>query len=42
MIASLAKSFGYETDGGDQHIVLPFQVSPPQGTRPTQRPSAES
>ena len=37
MLASLATSFGYETDGGDQHIVLPFELNPPRGnaTHPT-------
>lgn len=29
MLGQLADSFGYETDGGDQHVVLPFRVDPP-------------
>ena len=29
MLAALARSFGYETDGGDEHVVLPFRVGPP-------------
>lgn len=29
MLTRLAHEFGYKTDGGAQHIVLPFQVSAP-------------
>lgn len=29
MLAELASKFGYSTDGGAQHIVLPFEVSVP-------------
>lgn len=29
MLAELADSFGYETDGAHQHVALPFRLNPP-------------